>query len=69
MLVRVKDCVLEKFGIVEKKLDDIERTLLSKTAEIRRDLANVETMLADMKGKVDKIESRTRNLSSEHTNV
>jgi hypothetical protein len=58
-LVNVKQKVLEKFGIVEKRLDDVERTILTKTAEIKRDVANVETMLASMSSKVDKIDHQT----------
>jgi len=61
MLVRAKTRVFEKFGVVEKRLDDIERTLLTKTAEIRRDLATVETMIANMDKKVDKIEEQTKS--------
>lgn len=58
-LVNVKKKVLEKFGLVEKRLDDVERTILTKTAEIKRDVANVETMLAAMSQKVDKIDVQT----------
>ena len=59
-LGKVKTRVLEKFGVVEARLDEVERTVLQKTAEIRRDVANVESMLAAMRGKVDKIEVQTR---------
>lgn len=59
-LGNVKTRVLEKFGVVEARLDEVERTVLQKTAEIRRDVANVESMLAAMRGKVDKIEVQTR---------
>lgn len=58
-LVNVKQKVLEKFGIVEKRLDDVERTILTKTAEIKRDVANVETMLVAISTKVDKIDDQT----------
>ena len=60
VLGKVKTKVLEKFGIVEARLDDIERTVLLKTADIKRDVATVETMLAQMSGKVDKIDVQTR---------
>ena len=59
-LVNVKTKVLEKFGIVETRLDDIERTVLSKSAEIKRDVAHVETMLVSMGEKVDKIDNQTK---------
>ena len=59
-LSKVKTRVLEKFGVVEARLDDVERTVLQKTAEIRRDVANVETLLANMDKKVDKIDIQTR---------
>ena len=59
-LSKVKSCVLGKFGIVEARLDEVERNVLQRTAEIRRDVANVESMIAQMSGKVDKIDVQTR---------
>jgi len=64
-LVNVKQKVLEKFGIVEKRLDDVERTILTKTAEIKRDVANVETMLVAMSTKVDKIDNQTEKSATD----
>ena len=58
-LTRVKTIVLEKFGVVETRLNDIERTVLTKTAEIKRDVAHVETVLARMGAQVDTIEGQT----------
>ena len=59
-LSKVKSCVLGKFGVVEARLDEVERNILQRTAEIRRDVANVESMIAKMSGKVDKIDVQTR---------
>ena len=59
-LGKVKSCVLGKFGVVEARLDEVERNVLQRTAEIRRDVANVESMIAQINGKVDKIDVQTR---------
>lgn len=64
-LVNVKQQVFEKFGIVEKRLDDVERIILTKTAEIKRDVANVETMLVAMSTKVDKIDNQTEKSATD----
>ena len=63
-LDKVRSLVLQRFGVVESRLDDIERTLLTKTAEIKRDVAHVETMLARMGGQVSTIETQTASSSS-----
>ena len=63
-LGKVRSLVLQRFGVVESRLDDIERTLLTKTAEIKRDVAHVETMLARMGAQVSTIETQTASSSS-----
>ena len=55
-MVRFKDSVLKKFGKVEKRLDDIENTILLKTSDIKRDIANVEGMIVDINSKINQIE-------------
>ena len=59
-LSAVKTKILQRFGIVEKRLDSIENLILAKTAAIRQDLATVERFLAEMGTKVDAIDNNTR---------
>ena len=59
-LVRVKDKVCEAFGVVEKRLDDVEQVVRTSSCEVRRDIANVDLAIAGLTNKVDTIESQTR---------
>ena len=58
-LAKVKQKVLERFGVVEHKLDEIERTILSKTASIKKDIATIETMICSLDQKVSDIHTQT----------
>lgn len=60
-MVRFKDSVFKKFGKVEKRLDDIENNILSKTSEIKRDIANIEGMIVNIHSKINHIELDARH--------
>ena len=63
-LGKVKHIVLTRFKHVDTRLDDIERTVLTKTAEIKRDIAHLETLVAKMGGQITDIQSHTDNAAN-----
>lgn len=63
-LHNVKKIVLARFTRVDTRLDDIERTVLAKTAELKRDLAHLETLVARLGGQITLIQSQTNTSSA-----